>query len=79
MLGIEQEIMPDRSRGRARLVFLKNRDGGELGVADVFSINDEDWSVKLYDDGEGFIQPQQGKESVTIKPKCLDDGPELGF
>ena len=79
VLGIEQEIMPDRSRGRARWVFLKNRDGGELGVADVFSINDEDWSVKLYNGGEEFIQPQQGKESVTIKPKCLDDDPELGF
>lgn len=80
VLGIEQEIMPDRSRGRARWVFLKNREGGELGIADTFSINDDDWSVILYEDDEQYSnQPQQGKESVTIKPKCLDDDPELGF
>ena len=81
VLGIEQEIMPDRSRGRARWVFLKNREGGDLGIADVFSINDDDWSVKLYDEGEEFIQnQQQEKQTVTIKPKCFDDDdPELGF
>lgn len=81
VLGIEQEIMPDRSRGRARWVFLKNREGGDLGIADVFSINDDDWSVKLYEDDEQYIQNQQEqpKQSVTITPQCLNDDPELRF
>ena len=81
VLGLEQEIMPDRSRGRVRWVVLKNREGGDLGVADVFSINDGDWSVKLYDEDGEFIQSQkQQKQTVTIKPKCFDDDdPELGF
>ena len=81
VLGLEQEIMPDRSRGRVRWVVLKNREGGDLGVADVFSINGGDWSVKLYDEDEEFIQSQkQQKQTVTIKPKCFDDDdPELGF
>lgn len=80
VLGLEQEIMPDRSRGRVRWVVLKNREGGDLGVADTFSINNDDWSIIHYDEDEQYSsQPQQGKESVTIKPKCLDDDPELGF
>jgi len=81
VLGLEQEIMPDRSRGRVRWVVLKNREGGDLGVADVFSICNGDWSVKLYEEGEEFIKNQhQEKQTVTIKPKCFDDDdPELGF
>ena len=80
VLGLEQEIMPDRSRGRVRWVVLKNREGGDLGVADTFSINNDDWSIIHYEDDEQYSnQPQQGKESVTIKPKCLDDDPKLGF
>lgn len=80
VLGLEQEIMPDRSRGRVRWVVLKNREGGDLGVADTFSINNDDWSIIHYDEDEQYLNPpQQGKESVTITPKCLDDDPELGF
>jgi len=79
VLGIEQEIMPDRSRGRARWVFLKNREGGELGIADTFSINDDDWSVILYDDDQEFVKPIEQKQSVTITPKCFDEDPDLRF
>lgn len=39
VLGIEPEIMPDRSRGRIRIVVLKNRPWGFLGEADVLKMN----------------------------------------
>lgn len=55
ILGLEPEIMPDRTRGRARLVVLKNRPWSYLGEADTFAINDETWEVELFDDEqEGF-------------------------
>ena len=78
ILGLEPEILPDRSRGNVRLTVLKNRTWGFLGEADEFSIDQNTWEVVLAD--KQGNQPQQGKESVTIKPKCFDDDdPELGF
>jgi archaellum biogenesis ATPase FlaH len=47
ILGLEPEIMPDRSRGRVRLTALKNRPWGYLGVADTFTIDEETWEVLL--------------------------------
>lgn len=41
ILGLEPEIMPDRSRGRLRLTVLKNRPWGQLGHADVVKLNEE--------------------------------------
>ena len=79
ILGLEPEILPDRSRGNVRLTVLKNRTWGFLGEADEFSVDQHTWEVVLADKTKQPIQPQQGKESVTIKPKCLDDDPELGF
>lgn len=81
VLGLEQEIMPDRSRGRVRWVVLKNREGGDIGVADTFSISQEDWSVVLYDDEQEFSQVPQQKQSVTIGSNHFDDASdvELGF
>jgi archaellum biogenesis ATPase FlaH len=79
ILGLEPEILPDRSRGNVRLTVLKNRTWGFLGEADEFSIDQNTWEVVLADKPKQPIQIQQGKESVTIKPKCLDDDPELGF
>lgn len=79
ILGLEPEILPDRSRGNVRLTVLKNRTWGFLGEADEFSVDQHTWEVVLADKPKQPIQPQQGKESVTIKPKCLDDDPELGF
>lgn len=64
VLGLEQEIMPDRSRGRVRWVVLKNREGGDLGVADTFSINQEDWSVILYDEGQDY-QPKENSSNES--------------
>ena len=50
ILGLEPEIMPDRSRGRVRLTVLKNRPWGYLGVCDAFTIDDESWEVLLSND-----------------------------
>lgn len=81
VLGLEQEIMPDRSRGRVRWVVLKNREGGDLGVADTFSISQDDWSVVLYEEEESYKQEsKQQKLTVTIQPQCFnDDDPDLRF
>jgi hypothetical protein len=55
ILALEPEIMPDRSRGRCRIVTLKNRTWSSLGVADVFSLDNETWDVITYgEDGADF-------------------------
>ena len=50
IIGLEPEILPDRSRGRVRLTALKNRPWGYLGVCDAFKIDDESWEVLLCED-----------------------------
>lgn len=50
ILGLEPQIMPDRSRGNVRLTVLKNRPWGYLGVADEFKIDEETWEVILAQD-----------------------------
>lgn len=40
IIGVEPEIMPDKSRGRVRLTVLKNRPWGHLGWADVLKMNE---------------------------------------
>lgn len=52
ILGLEPEINPDRSRGRVRLVALKNRPWSYLGVCDAFKVDDETWEVLLCEDVE---------------------------
>lgn len=39
IIGVEPEIMPDRSRGRIRLTVLKNRPWGSLGECDVLKMH----------------------------------------
>ena len=53
IIGLEPQIMPDRSRGNVRLTVLKNRPWSYLGVADEFCIDDDTWQVILADE-EGF-------------------------
>lgn len=53
ILGLEGQVMPDRSRGNVRLTVLKNRPYGMLGVCDEFKLNPETWVVELQD-VEGF-------------------------
>lgn len=50
ILGVENQIMPDRSRGNVRLTVLKNRTFGLLGVADEFKLNPDTWEVELADE-----------------------------
>lgn len=50
ILGLEPEIMPDRSRGRVRLTVLKNRPWSYLGAADAFTVDDDTWEVLLQED-----------------------------
>lgn len=77
ILGLEPEILPDRSRGNVRLTVLKNRTWGFLGEADEFSIDQNTWEVVL---ANKQVNQTQVHQSVTIKPKCFDDDdPELGF
>lgn len=55
ILALEPEIMPDRTRGRCRIVTLKNRTWSYLGVADAFRLDNETWDVMLdEDDVSGF-------------------------
>lgn len=79
ILGLEPEILPDRSRGNVRLTVLKNRTWGFLGEADEFSVDQNTWEVLLADNKHVGEQSIPNKESVTITPKCFDDDPELGF
>lgn len=50
ILGLEPQIMPDRSRGNVRLTVLKNRPWGYLGVCDEFKIDEDTWEVILAQD-----------------------------
>ena len=49
ILGLEGQVMPDRSRGNARLTVLKNRPFGNLGVCDEFCLDPDTWEVLLVD------------------------------
>jgi hypothetical protein len=50
ILALEPEILPDRSRGRCRIVTLKNRTWSYLGVADAFLLDNETWEVISVED-----------------------------
>lgn len=50
ILGLENQVMPDRSRGNVRITVLKNRPKSDLGVCDEFKLNPETWEVELVDE-----------------------------
>lgn len=50
ILGVENQVMPDRSRGNVRLTVLKNRPWSYLGVADEFTMDDTTWEIILAKD-----------------------------
>lgn len=58
ILGLEPQIMPDRSRGNVRLTVLKNRPWSYLGECDEFKIDENTWEVLLsqseFDTSAGF-------------------------
>lgn len=47
IIGLEPQIMPDRSRGNVRITVLKNRPWSFLGVADEFTVDEDTWEVIL--------------------------------
>lgn len=47
IIALEPEINPDFSRGRVRLKVLKTRFGDSLGIADVFTLDNDTWEVLL--------------------------------
>jgi KaiC/GvpD/RAD55 family RecA-like ATPase len=52
IFALEPEINPDFSRGRVRWKILKTRFGDSLGIADVFTLDQDTWEVVL--DGSKF-------------------------
>lgn len=74
ILGLEPQIMPDRSRGNVRFTVLKNRPWGFLGEADEFSINQDTWEVVLENNSPSTIAKTE-KQVVTI----VDDEDEIPF
>lgn len=52
IIGLEPQIMPDRSRGLVRLTCLKNRPWSYLGGADEFCVDEDTWEVILFDSDE---------------------------
>lgn len=52
ILGLEPQILADRSRGKVRLTVLKNRPWSYLGVADEFTVDENTWEVITSEDDE---------------------------
>lgn len=73
ILGLEPQIMPDRSRGNVRFTVLKNRPWGFLGEADEFSIDQDTWEVVLANNPQSSIS-NTAKQVITI-----EDDSEIPF
>lgn len=73
ILGLEPQIMPDRSRGNVRFTVLKNRPWGFLGEADEFSIDQDTWEVVLANNPQSSIS-NAAKQVITI-----EDDSEIPF
>lgn len=79
VIGVEAEEMPDRSRGRVRLVCLKNRPAKTLGIADVLIMNPEtgkfsDASDWVWDKETGFFLNKDG--DIVWRPQDMFDNEE---
>lgn len=79
VVGVEAEEMPDRSRGRVRLVSLKNRPAKTLGIADVLIMNPEtgkfsDASDWVWDKETGFFLNKDG--DIVWRPQDMFDNEE---
>lgn len=77
VLGVEPEELPDRSRGRVRVVVMKNRPHKKLGVADTMIMDEngqftdasgwvwEDGMFKL--DGEVMLRPEGMIQTLQLE------------
>ena len=77
VLSLEREYLPNKKRGRVRWGVLKNREFGDLGIADVFSLNDTDWSIQLFDDDTTEVANTGTFQKKD--PIILDDDDEIRF
>ena len=73
ILGLEPQIMPDRSRGNVRFTVLKNRPWGFLGEADEFSIDQDTWEVVLAN------SPQSSLSNTAKQVITIEDDNEIPF
>lgn len=53
VLGLEPQILPDKSRGNVRLTVLKNRTFGYLGISDEFSMDEQTGLLKVVNQYSG--------------------------
>ena len=78
VLGVEPEELPDRSRGRVRLVVLKNRPHKKLGIADTLIMDEKTgkfsdasgwvWEDGMFkQDGEVMLRPQGMVQSIQLE------------
>lgn len=65
ILGLEPQIMPDRSRGNVRFTVLKNRPWGSLGEADEFRIDQDTWEVVLENNVKN-VTSNTTKQVITV-------------
>lgn len=70
ILGLEPQIMPDRSRGNVRFTVLKNRPWGFLGEADEFSIDQDTWEVVLANSPQSSVS-NTAKQVITVEDDDL--------
>ena len=73
ILGLEPQIMPDRSRGNVRFTVLKNRPWGSLGEADEFRIDQDTWEVVLANNVKN-VTSNTTKQVITV-----EDDDEIPF
>ena len=78
VLGVEPEELPDRSRGRVRLVVLKNRPHKKLGIADTLIMDEKTgkfsdasgwvWEDGMFkQDGEVMLRPQGMVAAIQLE------------
>lgn len=72
VIALEREYLPNRKRGRVRIVVLKNREGGELGEADYFKLDVVTWQVMLCDPDEDVNNTNVVVPPPQQRPKAID-------
>ena len=60
IVALENEVLPDETRGRVRTKILKDREWGELGVCDTM-LQLEDGRLHVVPDDEGWIYYPESK------------------
>lgn len=77
ILGIEGEILPDRERGRVRIVVLKNRAWSTLGTADTVKMDDK--TGEFYDASGEEYEWVEGSTDTAGKAHATKRLAQLNF